>query len=727
MTVQTITHPGVVLGTVGYMAPEQVRGLAVDHRADLFAFGAILYELLSGSRAFARPTAPETMSAILNDDPPDIGAGTPIAPALARIVTRCLEKNPSERFQTASDLAFALAGVSDGSSAQASSRVPSRPFRVTRWLPWLAAVIAVAALLPIAIAHLREQPPAPSAMQFQIPPGIDFGGPGNFGISPDGQNLAFVGLGADGVPRVWIRAMASPAIRALAGSETMPVTPPPFWSPDSRFVAFDAGNKLKKFEVAGGVPQTLADLPGVGVGGSWNRTGDILVGNTSGGILRVRETGGTLTEVTAVEYAQKEEAHMLPTFLPDGRHFIYLRAVPGAPDAGGIYVASLDAKPEEQRTHRLLPYHVGPAFVPSSDPRSGWLMYLREGTLVAQTFDATRLELTGDPVAVAERVGAFRDGAYFTASANNALIYRSADIVSDLVWYDRQGNVAGRLSESAPYRSVALSPDGSRAVVSRTSQQDTTKADLWLLNLSQGSAATRLTLGAGIAEYPIWSRDGRYITYTLNNNTIHQIPAGGEGGDKELVRSANVGLLVANEWSPDNSVLLYSGFSTSSAGVGNLDLKVLTADRQSVPFAATAFNEWQGRFAPNGKWVAYVSDQSGLNEIYVRQIADGFSGGSASVGGSVRVSQGGGTSPRWRGDGRELYYLAPNGKVIAVDVTTPDREFRGGTPTPLFQTPIGTAVGDVTADGKRFLLVTPTGPNASVFTVVLNWTSTLRK
>jgi Tol biopolymer transport system component len=729
-TAPPLTHPGVVLGTVGYMAPEQVRGLDVDHRADLFAFGAVLYEVLSGRRAFSRASAPETMAAILNEEPPDLSAtAVRIAPALARIVHRCLEKDPSERFQTARDLAFALASWSDASSSvTAAASAGRRRIRPAAWSGWVAAALVLVMLAPLAYRHARERPAAPMPMRFQFAPAIEFGGPGNFSLSPDGHRLVFVGQGNDGIPRLWIRAMDSLDVQSLAGSETTPVTPPPFWSPDGRFVAFDAGAKLKKLDVTGGLPQTLADLPGVGVGGSWNRTGDIIVGNTSGGVLRVRETGGPLTEVTRVDPSQKEEAHLLPSFLPDGRHFVYLRISPGAPDASGVYVGSLDSLPGEKRASRLLPYMVGPVYVPSVSAGSGWLVYLREGTLIAQAFDAERLALAGDPVAVAERVGSFRDGGFFSASANDVLVYRAAEADSQLTWYDRQGNMS-RASEPGAFRSVALSADGTRAVVSRTTQQDVTKADLWLIDLSRGSAATRLTLGTVVAEYPLWSRDGERIVFTFNNNRLHQMLASRGGEDKELLRSSNVSLVLANDWSPDGRFLLYSEYATSSTGVGgSLDLGLLSPGGESkpAPFARTTFNEEQGRFSPNGRWVAYVSNQSGVNEVYVGQVAESFVGGSASVGGSVLVSRGGGIAPRWRGDGRELFYLAPTGKLMAVDVTA-DRDFRASIPTALFQTPAGTTVGDVTSDGRRFLFVTPAGPSTSVFTVVLNWTASLKK
>ena len=465
----------------------------------------------------------------------------------------------------------------------------------------------------------------------------------------------------------------------------------------------------------------MCDLPGVAVGGSWNRDGDIIVGNTGGGLLRVRETGGAAVPITAIDPSRKEEVHLLPSFLPDGRHFVYLRISPGTPEASGAYVGTLDAKPEAQSTQRLMPYAVGLTYAAAVDSGPGRLLFLREGTLMAQPFDARRLALAGDPVPVAERVGSFRDGGFFSASANDRLIYRTADTDFQLAWFDRQGTLSGRVSEPGGFRGAALSPDGTRAVASRTNPQDAAKADLWLFDLSRGSGATRLTLGAGIAEFPVWSPDGKRIVFTFNNSVLRQKLASGEGDEKELLRGNSVDLLRPTGWSPDGRFLLYTGGYSNTR---SFDLLVLPSnDPKPVPFMQTGFNEEQGRFSPNGRWVAYVSNQSGVTEVYVREFATDFSSGSASTGGSVLVSRGGGTAPRWRGDGRELFYLAPNGKMMAVDVMA-GQEFHVGTPTPLFQTPPGAIVGDVTADGKRFLLVTPVGPSASVpFTVVLNWTA----
>jgi Tol biopolymer transport system component len=720
------TEFGVVLGTVGYMAPEQVRGLAADHRADLFAFGAILHELLSGRRAFHRNTSAETMTAILNDDPPRLISGEhPIPPVVAHIVERCLEKNPAARFQTASDLAFALESMADASSA--STTITSSDGRRTgwpRWIGWSVAALVLLALAPLVYEHLREQPAVREPIRFQIPPTLQLPVPSNFAVSPDGRRLAFFGRGADGIVRLWLRDMNSLEVRVLPGSETLGPGPPPFWSPDSRFVAFDAGFKLKKLDVSGGPPQTLCDLPGVAVGGSWNRQGDIIVGNAAGGVLRVHENGGTVSPVTAIDTARKEEAHLLPSFLSDGRHFVYLRISPSAADTSGTFIGTLDAKPGEQSLQPLLPYVVGLEYAPSSDSSPGRLMFVREGTIFAQPFDESRLALAGGPVPIAERVGSFRDGAYFSTSTNDVLVYRAADTDFQVTWFNRLGNVSGRASEPGMFRDASISPDGTRAVASRIDPQDPAKADLWMIDLTRGAGATRLTFGGGFAESPVWSSDGARIAYTFNNASIQLKRSSGDDNATMLVQVPLASFTAPNSWSHDGRFLLY----TASATKASYDLWVLPSDGQkAMPFVRTGFNENEGRFSPDGRWIAYVSDESGAKEIYVRAFTSDFTSGSAGVGSSTRISRGGGVSPRWRDDGRELYYLSPDGKMMAVEVAK-EPGFMTQVPVPLFQTPSGTTMGDVAADGQRFLLVTPVGPSASSpFTVVLNWTSGLKK
>ena len=725
-TASPATEPGVVLGTAGYMAPEQVRGQALDQRADLFAFGAILYELLTGRRAFRGETAPDTMAAILNDEPPDLRSAAPqVPPAVARIVERCLEKNPAARFQTASDLAFALESLSGLSSETPAAAAGAPRARLPRWLGWAAAGIAVAALAPLAYRHIRESEPAREAVRFEIAPKVQLGGPGNFAVSPDGRRLAFVGRGPDGVSRLWTKAMDSLEALELPGTELGDPSPPPFWSPDSRFVAFYAGGKLKKLDVNGGLPQPLCDLPTLLVGGSWNRNGDIIVGNIAGGILHVPEAGGTASPVTVLDPSRKEEFHLLPSFLPDGRHFVYLRVAPGTPDNGGVYVGSIDAKAEAQSTTRLMPYVVGLAYVAGLHPEPGRLLYLREGTLVARPFDAERLALTGEVAPLAARVGSFRDSGFFSASDNGVLVYRTANSDTQVGWYDRQGLATRRLTEPGGFREAALSPDGTRAVVSRLDPTDAAKADLWLLDASGVGGPTRLTIGAGTSESPVWSSDGKRIFFTRNSSRLRSRLASGEGGEEDLIQTRATGIVKATGSSPDGRFLLYATVEDLKDTIWDLWI-FPHAQAKPLPFARTPFVEDHGRFSPDGRWVAFASTQSGQNEVYVRRLASDFSGGIAAAGGMTLVSRGGGTAPQWRSDGRELFYLAPDGMLMAVAVTA-GAEFNAGAAAPLFQTPPGSLFGDVSADGKRFLLTTPVGSaGAAPFTVVLNWTSALK-
>ena len=733
-TASPATEPGIVLGTAGYMAPEQVRGQAVDQRADLFAFGAILYELLSGRRAFRGETTPDTMAAILNDEPPDLLAAAPqVPPAAARIIERCLEKSPAARFQTARDLAFALESLSGLSSETPAAAAGAPRARRRGWLGWGVAALLFAALAPLAYRHAREPQTPREPIRFQIVPTVPFGGPGNFALSPDGRHLAFVGRGPDGASRISDQDDRFTRDPAAAGHGGCRSCPSPFWSPDSRFIAFYAGGKLKKLDVSGGLPQTLCDLPNLPVGGAWNRDGDIIVGNIGGGILRVRETGGNVSPVTAHDRSsgtapdpsRTEEFHLLPSFLPDGRHFVYLRVMPGRPDNGGAYVGRIDARPEAQSTQPLMPYAIGLTYAADDNAGRGRLLFLREGTLMAQPFDADRMALAGEAAPVAARVGSFRDGGFFSASSNGVLVYRAATTDTLVSWFDRQGISTRRLSEPGGFQEASLSPDGTRVVASRLDPLDAAKSDLWLLDASGEGSATRLTFGGGTAEFPVWSSDGSRVYFTHNKSRLRQRLANGEGGEEVVQQSRSMGIVRATASSPDGRLLLYTIVEDVRTSIWDLWILERSQSR-SVPFARTPFVEDQGRFSPDGRWIAFVSNQSGQNEIYVRRLASDFSGGSAASGGMTLVSRGGGTAPRWRNDGREMFYLAPDGMMMAVAVT-PGTEFNASAAAPLFQTPSGSLFGDVSAEGKRFLLTTPVGSTgAAPFTVVLNWTTALK-
>jgi Tol biopolymer transport system component len=709
-TMHAPTKAGLIVGTAAYMAPEQARGRTVDKRADIWAFGVVLYEMLTGARLFEGDTATDTLASVLTSEP-----DWQKIPANARpLLQRCLVKDPKQRLRDIGDIHLLL-----GSGPAAVARTHRS------WLPWIAAAAASIALGSLALVHFREQPPTAATARFQIPTTITLAASGNVGLSPDGRQLAFLGTGADGVVRLWIRAMDSLEVRPLAGSETAANAPPFFWSPDSRFIAFDAGGVLKRVSISGGLAQTVCDLPATAIGGSWNRQGDIIIGNVIGGILRVSERGGAATPITALDPARNENAHLLPTFLPDERHFVYERVSRGSLESSGIYVGALDVKPEEQGTRRLLPYAQGLTYAPPTAGSVGHLMFIREGTLVAQPFDERSLELAGDAVPLAQQVGVYLDTAFFSTSQNDALVYRSADPMFPITWFDRRGNAIVRVSEPGQYSSLALSPDGSRAVVSLTNPRDRSNSDLWLLDLAGGGSPSRFTFNrAFMSDFPVWSLDGKRIVFRSGGTgklQIVQKRLNSAPDEVDEMAPSLVGLMKPTSWSPDGRVILFARTDQTTGWdlwAIRLDPGTHLKDAKLVPFAGSRFNEDDGHFSPDGRWVAFVSNESGTNEVYVRAFSLNATGELSSVGGSVLVSRGGGSSPRWRRDGKELFYLGPNDKMMVANVSI-GSDFRAGTPTPLFQAPPGTIVGDVAADGQRFLLVqSATAP----FTLVLNWT-----
>ena len=706
-TLHPATRTGVILGTAAYMAPEQARGHAVDKRADIWAFGVVLYEMVTGRRPFEGNTSSDIIASVLTTEPTWDEVPATVRPLLRR----CLVKDPRKRLRDIGDLDLLL------------ETAPEVAPRRQSWGAWAVAALLLVTLGPIAFQRFRERPRVGESIRFQIPPLVTLAASGNIGLSPDGRYLAFLGMGDDGRVRVYVRTMDSLEVRALEGSEVAVHAPPFIWSPDSRFIAFDSGGVLKKLNIAGGPAQTLCDLPVPAIGGSWNRQGDIILGNVAGGLLRVSENGGAAVPVTTLDPARKEDGHILPTFLPDGRRFVYLRVSRFTPSLGGSYVGSLDAKPEEQTAERILPYAIGLTYVPSATTGPGRLLYVQEGNLVAQPFDADRGAILGDGVPVAERVGVYLDGGLFTASNNDILVYRTADPEFPITWFDRQGSVTGRVSGPGRYASVALSPTGTHAVASLTNPRDTGNSDLWLFDLLRGGSQTRFTdFAANRADFPTWSVDGQRIAFRFGGPggvSIYQKPASSTE-DPQVLVPLRGGLMTPTSWSPDGRFLIYqytAGATLWDLFVAPLDRNQIMKDAPFIAFARTRFNEEDGRFSPDGRWVAYVSNESGVNEIYVRKFNPDLSSGSASVGTSVLVSKSGGSSPRWRGDGKELFYLTPNGTMMSVEVT-PGSEFRAQTPAALFRTPASVMFGGVTADGKRFLLVER---GTAPFTVALNW------
>ncbi len=734
-TRKQITDPGTVMGTVGYMSPEQVRGHDADHRSDIFSFGSILYEMLAGQRAFRRETMAETMTAILKEEPPELSeTNVKISPTLEKIVRRCLEKKPERRFHSASDLAFALEALSMPSGSQATAAVlPSVTesqggsdrlalFRNAR-VAWIAAgvffLLALLATLSFIIAYFRRAPVEVRAVRsFILPPeksSFDFlgrnGGP--LTVSPDGRRLAFVATTAEGKRLLWVRSLDTLSAQALTGTEGASF---PFWSPDSRFIGFFAEGKLKKIEASGGPSLTLCDAPD-GRGGTWNRDGVIVFAPSGPGALqRVSASGGVASAVTKLDEARGEVGHRWPCFLPDGQHFLYLgkTVAVGETEKNAIYVASL----ESQKSKLLLHANSNVAYA------QGYLLFVRQTTLMAQPFDAARLEMVGDAFPIAEQVQyepGFTRGV-FSVSENGVLAYQTGAVVSNsqFAWFDRSGKSLGMLGDQALYSLLRLSPDGKRAAVMIADAQ-TGRSDIWLYDVARG-LRTPFTFdpGKGIAPF-IWSPDGSHIVFTSNRKghfDLYQKAADGAGSEELLLESSLD--KYPSSFFPDGRFLLY--YTNDPKTRTDLWVLPLSGDQKPFPFLPTEFIETNGQFSPDGRWIAYESDESRRREIYVAP----FPG----PGGKRQISTAGGSYPRWRGDGKEIFYLALDNKLMAAEVNGQGATLEVGAVRPLFEArPAGAGnVYDVTADGQRFLVNTAVEQKvSSPITLVINWTADLKR
>jgi serine/threonine protein kinase len=709
------TDPGVVLGTVGYMAPEQVRGQKVDHRADIFAFGCILYEMLAGRKAFWKASGIETLNAILAEDPPDLAASNAVpapAPALQRVVLRCLEKSPAARFQSASDLAFALEALSSSSTSGPGDTTPiARVATRLTWrrrLPWLVAATAiVAAALAMVALMARSSPPgrrvrfqvhAPNKGRFQWILGT------SSVISPDGERLALV-VTAEGRTQLFVRALdvtESTPLEGTVGAAN------PFWSPDSRSLGFFAEGKLKRIEIAGGAPQTICNAPS-GLA-SWGRDGTILFSD-GGRILRVASGGGVPAAAAPPHSARHDGAYDFPYFLPDGRHFLY--SAWKGPRTRDIRVGALDS-PDDKRLAEG--NNSRAVYAPP-----GYLLFVREGTLMAQPFDTRTFSLAGEPVAVAQDLVYFQEIGMTDISASNdgMLAYLSGMSITRLTWYSRDGAEQGVVGAPADYNFPRLSPDGQRLAVNIVDGR-TASTDVWLFDLARG-ASSRFTSDPGVEWFPAWSPDGKRMAFVASGAGIPNLHVKGlaDTGSGEPLVPPGGDVQFPWDWvqTPAGQFILYPD-RTPATG---LDVMVLPLQGERKPRAwlRTRFDEGDARVSPGGRWVAYVSTASGRREVYVRP----FDGAAEAI----QISTAGGITPRWRRDGTELYYLAPDGNMMAV-VVQDGAGFHVGNPAHLFHVELARddfAQYDVSADGQRFLVNTGTAQVLAV-TVDVNWTAGLK-
>nr|MBA3257663.1 protein kinase [Pyrinomonadaceae bacterium] len=714
------TSPGAVMGTVGYMSPEQVRGHAADHRSDIFSFGVVLYEMISGKRAFGGESAVETLNAILKEDPPDLSQTySQVAPALERLVRHCLEKNREERFQSARDLAFALEAVSGFSSSQTLTADIVPPLSVRpksrERLAWIIAgvmLLGLLAALPFAISYFRRAPVETNVVRFPVslPENARFSPDvesHNLSISPDGQRLAFVAE-SEGQRTVWVRSLEALSAQSLPGTDG---AISPFWSPDGRYLAFFAEGKLKKIEAAGGSSQTVCNLPAeTEAVGTWGRDGTILFADADpakGGIYRVAAAGGAPTLLMKNDGDTKNWLH----FLPDGRHFLFSKDSKQS-ERDGIYVGSIDS-PE---TKQLVQIFSRAEYAPP-----GYLLYVRDSTLLAQEFDANNLRLTGEPFAVVERLPYFDQTGWteFSISENGVLAHMSNVKTSQLAWLDRGGREAGTVTAPGDHYAQRLSPDGQKVVMA-ISDARTGSADLWIQDIARDTH-TRFTVSPADEGNPVWSPDGRRLAFfsccesgksTFRIKELSDTTSSGQSPFQS-------GFEAPTDWSSDGRFIIYEKGEPTAGR--NLWVLPLFEDGKPFPFLQTQFDERDARFSPDGRWVAFMSNESGRNEVYITRFDQ--------PGEKWRISPAGGGSPRWRRDGKELFYLAADQRLMVVPIKSGAATFEAGAPTALFKIDsILEGDYDVTADGQRFLINSSVaGAQSSPFTVVLNWTADLKR
>jgi len=707
------TQSGVILGTVGYMSPEQAAGRDLDHRSDQFSLGSILYEMATGRRAFTGDSAAQTLAAIIEKDPPAIETARPDAsPPLVWAIERCLAKSPAERYESTRDLARDLANLRDRISGAGVSAAAARPRRgapvAIAAMGWAAAGVLAIGLAASLIVRRGPAPPASAApIQFSLqPPEATAFGSGEIStrtaISPDGRSLAVV-ASSHGRRSIFLRSLGSIAYRPLPGTEG---ADSPFWSPDSRFLGFFADGKLKKLDLAGGPPQTVCDASFEGTG-SWSPQGDILFAELvpgRDGIRCVRADGGESRRVLAPDAGRRERQLFWPRFLPDGRHFFYIALELGDTSISQLCIGSLDSGEIE----RLGPVDSRVEYAPP-----GHLLFVRDGALLARSFDAKRRSFAGEARVLVEKLYTFWGpaNAGFSTSGDGILVYEEGTVPTRLTWLDRSGREVAAFGSFEQVEYVRLSPGGDRVAFS-VADPRTGTADVWVADAA-GNAPTRLTSDPADEKYPVWSPDGRLLVFRSDRRgppDVYTMAAGG-GAGKPLLELP--GVETPEDVSSDGASLLYTEADRTTGD--DIWILPLSGDRKPVPILRNRFEENEPRLSPDGRWIAYFSDESGSSEVYVAA-RDGSS--------KTRISRDGGVSPRWRRDGRELFFRAPGGRFLAAAVregATPAI----GPPAELFRRPGGVISYDVAPDGQRFLVSERVKPPSPPITVLVNWPALL--
>jgi len=721
-----LTQQGTIVGTFQYMAPEQIEGKEADARSDIFSFGAVLYEMVRGKRAFEGKTLVSVAAAILEKEPEPIRAVQPLTPAsLERVIRKCLAKDPDARWQSAGDLASELRWIAEGSVSGVHTASPisvRRGARVREWFAWIFCALAIIAVIVLSLVLgfsggekpvVRMQIATPEKLQFNFVG--DNGGPPV--ISPDGKNVVFAAR-AEGKNQLFLRPLDKLKPQPIAGTEDGTF---PFWSPDSRSIAFFVEGKLKRADLAGGPPVTICDAP-VGRGGSWSTNGMIVFSPTfTEALLQVPATGGIPTAATKL--SDKYTTHRWPWFLPDGHHFLYLAANHAATTSTttAVFWASLDG-----RDNKLL-------FTSPSNAiyASGHLLYVRDNTLMAQPFDGSSGQLQGDPVPLNDDVQV--DGTVwrgtFSASDNGALVYQPGVLGARhrLTWFDRSGKELGSVSGPDAFSLMELSPDDRKVAVTIGDPVGM----IWIYDMLHNSR-TRFTFGNDSNVDAIWSRDGKKIAYLegdVNNAFSRKVIVKASDGSGEATQLLDIGTVHTlqqelNDWSPDLRYILYESGTVGEGNGIDLWLLPLSGDKP-FPLLSSPGDQQFAQFSPDGRWVAYSSSETGRPEIYVVPFP--------ATGSKWQISTNGGTRPRWRRDGKEIVFeVEGSGKVMSAQVNGRGPNFEVGEVRPLFETtnlPPNNAGSQwsLTSDGQRLLAITTGETGALPLTVIQNWTGDLKR
>jgi eukaryotic-like serine/threonine-protein kinase len=717
-----LTTEGMLVGTFQYMAPEQLEGKEPDARSDIFAFGAVLYEMLCGKPAFAGKTKASVIAAILSSEPTPLSTVQPLAPsALERVIKQCLAKDPDERWQNAGDIARELKWIAEGGS-HASSPIPVGPRRISReYLPWGLAAFGFILAVVMGLLYARYEPKSEQVIRSLILPEenttplITQDNAGPVMLAPDGSALAYVAIDSHGQIMLWLRKLNELHARPLPGTDGANF---PFWSADSRAIGFFSGGKLKTVTLDGGSPSVVCDAP-LGRGGTWNSDGTILFAPTyESGLYQAPSSGGTPQPVTKLDKS-KHDSHRWPRFMADGKHFLYLAITHNNPrdPNNGIYFASLDGK-----ENRLILQGDTQA-----DYSAGYLLFARDTALMAQPFNSRTGALEGTPAPVADQVlvdpGTWRLAVSGTEGGLLAYVSGGA-AANQLTWYDRSGKATTLAGKILNLNHVRISPDGLKIAA----DLGESLSDIWIYDVQRG-VSTRFTFGPSSSVSPVWSPDGKWTAYGVLERgylNIYRKPSSSMGQAELLLEGDDKHLQNwPTDWSPDGKSLLYTvGNLVSSAQLWQLPFS--GDDRKPKPVMPSNFLTMEARFSPDGRWIAYASNESGRFEVYVVP--------ASGNGGKWQISSGGGQQPLWRRDSKELFYLTTDDNLMSVPIKLNPDAVQADAAHPLF--PLANAIlsvnglvapYDVTADGKRFIVVTVEQGKSFPINLVTNWTKELER